>query len=68
MTRSIFYCPRTDGLECSQVDREEEFYRQMHEAMLYNQQVQFLTRGVCPVYACDCMKLREYLEKKQKQR
>ena len=62
------YCPRAENLECSQVERTEEFYRQMQESMLHNQPVFFLTGGVCPVHACDCMKLREYMEKKQKQR
>ena len=62
------YCLRAENLECSQEERTEEFYRQMQESMLHNQPVFFLTGGACPVHACDCMRLREYMKKKQKQR
>jgi hypothetical protein len=63
----IDYCPHVKILECSRVERTEEFFRQMHEAMLYNKPI-FLTGGTCHVCSSDCMKLREYQERLQKQR
>ena len=60
------YCPKIDGkLECTQQERLDELYRQMEEALLSNKQWAFLTGGECPAYACDCLKLRAYLEKQK---
>lgn len=61
-------CPHCKDLECSPIERTDEFYRQMQEAMLQNRSVAFLTGGKCPVWSGDCIKLREYQEKLQKQR
>ena len=62
------YCPHMPGLECSQVEQTDEFYRQMSESLLANKPVIFLTGGKCPAYSSDCIKLFEYKEKIQKQR
>lgn len=59
-------CPCANDLECTQTERSEEFYRQMYEAMHENRPVVFLTGGLCPAYASDCMKLREHKEKQLK--
>lgn len=60
-------CPCANGLECNQSERNDEFYRQMSEAMLVNRPITFVTGGLCPAYASDCMKLREYKESMRKQ-
>ncbi|MBE6456461.1 MAG: hypothetical protein E7008_00765 [Alphaproteobacteria bacterium] len=62
------YCPHAPGLECSQVERTDEFYRQMSESLLANKPVIFLTGGQCPAYSVDCIKLVEYKEQMKKQR
>lgn len=62
------YCPHMPGLECSQVERTDEFYRQMQEAMLHNKNVAFITGGACPAFSNDCLKLQEYKAQQQKQR
>ena len=61
-------CPYAIKLNCAQTERKDEFYRQMDEAMLANKPVAFVTGGLCPAHACECMKLREYNERQQKQR
>ncbi len=61
-------CPCASDLECSQVERNDEFYRQMSEAFLENKPIVFVTGGLCPAYSSQCMKLREYQEQRQRQR
>ncbi len=61
-------CPCANELVCTLAERNEEFYRQMYEAMHENKPVVFLTGGLCPAYAAECVKLREHKEKLQKQR
>lgn len=61
-------CPHDNGLECTQNERLDEFYRQMEDAMLQNKEVYFLTGGMCPVSRLSCMKLRDFRERQQKQR
>ncbi len=61
-------CPHENGLDCTQTERLDEFYRQMEDAMLQNKAVYFLTGGKCPVSRSGCMKLRDFREKQQKQR
>ena len=63
----LSYCPHVHNLKCSQSDRTEEFYRQLQEAMLCNKPTYLLTSGQCPVSKYECMKLREFCEKQQRQ-
>lgn len=61
-------CPFCEGLGCTQLERCDEFYRQMQEAMLHNKNVVFITGGACPAWSNDCLKLQEYKAQQQKQR
>ena len=61
-------CPYEPELKCARVERMDEFYRQMQEAMLHNKNFAFITGGVCPAWNNDCLKLREYRAQLQKQR
>lgn len=63
-------CPYSLELECDEMYRVDEFYRQMSEAMLQNRPIFFVSNGRCVAQAADCMKLREFkfkqLQQKQK--
>ena len=61
-------CPHEEGLDCTQSERLDEFYRQMDDAMLQNKTVYFLTGGECPVSGFTCAKLRDFRARQQKQR
>lgn len=63
----VFYCPYEQKLECTQSEREDEFFRQMYEDMMLNRGVCFVTNGKCQVLEHECAKLRAFKLKQRKQ-
>ncbi len=61
-------CPYEKGLLCDGKERADEFYRQMMESMLINRPAYYITGGECPAYSAECLKLRAFREKQQKQK
>lgn len=63
----VFYCPYEQNLECTQSERESEFFRQMYEDMLLNRGICFVTNAQCQVLEYECAKLRAFKLQQRKQ-
>lgn len=59
-------CMYEPALECSDKERADELYRQMHEAFRAGKQWTLCTKLDCAARATDCIKLQAYRQQKQK--
>mgnify|MGYP003297790969 CR=1 FL=1 len=56
---------RTGGYCPCKIERTDEFFRQMHEAMLANKPIVSGTANKCPALSYDCIKLQEFRAKQK---
>ena len=61
-------CVCEPNLECSELERYDELYRQMAENMSAGKNMIFLTSSKCAANPADCKKLKLFREQMQNKR